>query len=144
MAPLDQDLPNEKQMGFLDHLEELRSRLFKSLFAIFIGASILFVKKDFVFDMILFGPKTQNFSVSKFGKLSELIGAGDKLCVSECMTHHINAGEFLAHIMVSIAGGVIVAFPYLLLQIWGFVKPALKDSERKSIKGSAFLFVSFF
>lgn len=146
MAPLDQDLPNEKQMGFLDHLEELRSRLFKSLFAIFIGASILFVKKDWVFDMILFGPKNPEFfSFKIWCKLSELIGAGDKLCVSEIKYELINTsmlGNFTAHIMVSIAGGVIVAFPYLLLQIWGFVKPALKDSERKSIRGLGF-FSSF-
>lgn len=148
MAPLDQELPNEKQMGFLDHLEELRSRLFKSLFAIFIGAGVLFVKKDWVFDMILFGPKNPDFfSFKMWCKLSNLIGAGDKLCVNEIKYELINTsmlGNFSAHIMVSIVGGIIVSFPYLMLQIWGFVKPALKKTERSSIRGigfwSSFLF----
>ena len=148
MAPLDQELPNEKQMGFLDHLEELRSRLFKSLFAIFTGAGVLFVKKDWVFDMILFGPKNPDFfSFKMWCKLSNLIGPGDKLCVNEIKYELINTsmlGNFSAHIMVSIVGGIIVSFPYLMLQIWGFVKPALKKTERSSIRGigfwSSFLF----
>ena len=45
MAPLDQELPNEKHMGFLDHLEELRGRLFKSILAVIVAASFLFIKK---------------------------------------------------------------------------------------------------
>ena len=142
MAPLDQDLPNEKQMGFLDHLEELRSRLFKAMFAIFIGSGVLFVKKDWVFDMILFGPRNPDFfSFKMWCKLSELIGAGDKLCVSEIKYELINTsmlGNFTAHIMVSLVGGIIVVFPYVMFQVWGFVKPALKDSERKSIRGLGF------
>ena len=142
MATLDQDLKNEKQMGFLDHLEELRSRLFKAMFAIFIGAGILFVKKDWVFDIILFGPRnTDFFSFKMWCKLSELIGAGDKLCVSEIKYELINTsmlGNFTAHIMVSLIGGLIVVFPYIMFQVWRFVKPALKDSERKSIRGLGF------
>lgn len=148
MAPLDQELPNEKHMGFLDHLEELRSRLFKSLFVIFIGAGMLFVKKDWVFDMILFGPRnTEFFSFKMWCKLSNIIGAGDKLCVNEIKYELINTsmlGNFSAHIIVSLVGGVIVSFPYLMLQVWGFVKPALKKTERNSIHGiglwSSFLF----
>jgi sec-independent protein translocase protein TatC len=142
MAPLDQELPNEKQMGFLDHLEELRSRLFKSLFAIFIGAGVLFVKKDWVFDMILFGPRNPEFfSFKMWCKLSNLIGAGDKLCVNEIKYELINTsmlGNFSAHIMVSLVGGIILVFPYLMLQVWGFVKPALKKTERNSIRGIGF------
>ena len=48
-------------MGFLDHLEELRGRLFKSLIAIVLGASILFIKKDWLFDTVLFGPRKTDF-----------------------------------------------------------------------------------
>ena len=99
MAPLDQDLPNEKHMGFLDHLEELRSRLFKSVLAIFITSTILFVKKDWVFDMILFGPRNPNFiSFRMWCKLSEFIGAGDQLCgnwrgTKRCLFPHCHFGN---------------------------------------------------
>jgi sec-independent protein translocase protein TatC len=140
MAPLDQDLPNEKQMGFLDHLEELRSRLFRSIIAIGIGTSVLFIKKDWLFDVVLFGPRQVDFfSFKIWCKISDFIGAGDKLCVTEIKYELINTsmlGNFSAHIIVSIIGGIIVAFPFLTLQLWGFVKPALKDTERKSIKGA--------
>jgi len=142
MAPLDQDLPNEKQMGFLDHLEELRGRLFKSVIAIVLGASILFIKKDWLFDRVLFGPrKTDFFSFSMWCKLSELVGAGDSLCVTEINYELINTsmlGNFTAHIVISLIGGVIIAFPFITLQIWGFIKPALKEAERKAIRGAGF------
>lgn len=142
MAPLDQDLPNEKQMGFLDHLEELRGRLFKSVIAIVLGASILFIKKDWLFDTVLFGPrKTDFFSFRMWCKLSEFVGAGDSLCVTEINYELINTsmlGNFTAHIVISLIGGVIIAFPFITLQIWGFIKPALKEAERKSIRGAGF------
>ena len=142
MAPLDQDLPNEKQMGFLEHLEELRGRLFKSILAICIVSGFLFYKKDWVFDIVLFGPRNPDFfSFKMWCRLSELIGAGDKLCVSEIKYELINTsmlGNFTAHILVSIFGRLIVAFPYISMQIWGFIKPALKEKERKSIRGLGF------
>lgn len=142
MAPLDQDLPNEKRMGFLDHLEELRSRLFKSIIAIFLGSTFLFIKKDWVFDIILFGPRNPEFySFELWCKLSHLIGAEDKLCVNDIKYELINTsmlGNFTAHILVSLIGGIIIAFPYLMYQVWSFIKPALKDSERKSIRGLGF------
>lgn len=142
MAPLDQDLPNEKQMGFLDHLEELRGRLFKSVLAIAIGSIVLFVNKQWVFDTVLFGPRNKDFfSFRMWCKLSELIGAGDSLCVTEINYELINTsmlGNFTAHLVISIIGGVIIAFPFITLQIWGFIKPALKDAERNSIRGAGF------
>ena len=48
---------DEAQMGFLDHLEELRRRLFIAVVAVLGSAVVLFVKKDWVFDAILFGPR---------------------------------------------------------------------------------------
>lgn len=142
MAPLDQELPNEKQMGFLDHLEELRGRLFKSVLAIAVGAIVLFMNKDWLFDTVLFGPrKIDFFSFRMWCKLSELIGAGDRLCVTEINYELINTsmlGNFTAHLVISMIGGVIISFPFITLQIWGFIKPALKDAERKSIRGAGF------
>lgn len=140
MAPLDQDLPNETRMGFLEHLEELRGRLFKSVIAVFAGTLILFIKKDWLFDVVLFGPRNVDFvSFRVWCKISEFIGVGDRLCVTEINYELINTsmtGNFTAHIMVSIAGGLIVAFPVIIFQIWGFIKPAMKTPERKTIRGA--------
>ena len=129
-------------MGFLDHLEELRGRLFKSVLAIAVGAIVLFMNKDWLFDTVLFGPrKIDFFSFRMWCKLSELIGAGDRLCVTEINYELINTsmlGNFTAHLVISMIGGVIISFPFITLQIWGFIKPALKDAERKSIRGAGF------
>ena len=52
---------DEAQMGFLDHLEELRRRLFVSAIAVAVGATALFVNKEWVFDVVLFGPRNPDF-----------------------------------------------------------------------------------
>ena len=141
MSPLDQELPNEKEMGFLDHLEEVRKRLFFSAMAIIAGATFLFIQKDWLFNTVLFGPRNENFfSFRAWCKLSELIGAGDKLCVTDISYELINTtmmGNFTAHMIVSLIGGAILAFPFLTIQLWAFVKPALKAPEKKAARGAA-------
>ncbi|MDA0568259.1 MAG: twin-arginine translocase subunit TatC [Bacteroidetes bacterium] len=141
MSPLDQELPNEKEMGFLDHLEEVRKRLFFSAMAIIAGSTFLFIQKDWLFNTVLFGPRNENFfSFRAWCKLSELIGAGDKLCVQDISYELINTtmmGNFTAHMIVSLIGGAILAFPFLTIQLWAFVKPALKAPEKKAARGAA-------
>ena len=141
MSPLDQELPNEKEMGFLDHLEEVRKRLFFSALAIISGSTFLFIQKDWLFNTVLFGPRNENFfSFRAWCKLSELIGAGDKLCVTDISYELINTtmmGNFTAHMIVSLIGGAILAFPFLTIQLWAFVKPALKAPEKKAARGAA-------
>ncbi len=141
MSPLDQELPNEKEMGFLDHLEEVRKRLFFSAMAIISGSTFLFIQKDWLFNTVLFGPRNENFfSFRAWCTLSELIGAGDKLCVQDISYELINTtmmGNFTAHMIVSLIGGAILAFPFLTIQLWAFVKPALKAPEKKAARGAA-------
>ena len=45
------------EMSFLDHLEDLRWHLIRSVMAILLTGSIAFLAKDFIFDQVLFGPK---------------------------------------------------------------------------------------
>jgi sec-independent protein translocase protein TatC len=123
------------QMGFMDHLEELRKRLFYSVLAIFAGAIALFVAKDWVFNTILFAPRRLDFIAYRgWCALSEWIGAGDSLCVTEIGYELITTtmgGAFTAHMLVSLVGGVIVAFPLVFFQVWRFVRPALREEERR-------------
>ena len=140
MSPLDQELPNEKEMGFLDHLEEVRKRLFYSAIVVVAGSSFLFIQKDWLFNVVLFGPRNESFiSFRAWCKLSELLGVGDKLCVKEISYELINTsmmGNFTAHIIVSLIGGVIISFPFIMMQLWAFVKPALKSTEKKAARGA--------
>ena len=131
---------DEAQMGFLDHLEELRRRLFVSAAAILAAGIGVFVAKDWVFDRILFGPRNLDFiSYRGWCALSHAIGSGDALCVERISYELINTtmlGNFSAHLIVSAVGGLIVAFPVLIHQVWAFVKPAMKAQERNAARGA--------
>lgn len=126
-------------MSFLDHLEELRGRIIKAVLAIFIGAIVLFIYKDFVFDTIIFGPKKVDFfTFVQLCKLSKWLGIGDALCVTSINYTIINTtmlGKFTAHIIVSLIGGFIIAFPIVFQQLWSFIKPGLKKNEVKAVRG---------
>jgi sec-independent protein translocase protein TatC len=126
-------------MSFLDHLEELRGRIIRAVLAIMVGAIVLFIYKDFVFETIIFGPKQIDFvTFVQICRLSEWIGLGDSLCVTHIDYTIINTtmlGKFTAHIVVSLIGGFIIAFPIVFNQIWSFIKPGLKKNEVKAVRG---------
>ncbi len=137
-----------KEMSFLDHLEELRSHLIKATLAILLFAIIAFIAKDFVFNTVLFGPKNIDFLTYRgLCNLSKLLGMDQSMCITE-MPFRIQsrkmAGQFSAHIWVSITFGFIAAFPYVIYQFWSFISPGLKTNERKTSRGvifaSSFLF----
>ena len=140
MSPLDQEMPDEKEMSFFDHLDEIRKRLFYAVISIFLGATLLFIQKDWLFNTILFGPRNKDFiSFRVWCKISELIRVEDKLCVKEITYELINTsmmGNFTAHIVVSLVGGLIISFPLIIMQVWAFIKPALKHTEKKAAQGA--------
>lgn len=140
--PLDQqhDAPDrDKEMGFLDHLEEFRRRLFWALLAVVGSGGTLFVSKDWLFDTVLFGPRRPDFWTFRvLCQLSESLGAGSTLCVTEINYELINTtmlGNFTTHILVSFIGGIILSFPFLFSQVWAFIRPALKPREVKAARG---------
>ena len=126
---------DEKIMPFLEHLEELRWHILKSLGSILIAATIAFLAKDLIFDSILFGPKKQDFFTYKLlCKTSTFLGLDDTFCIKELpfrVQSRTVSGQFSAHIWTSITAGFIVAFPYVLYQLWLFISPGLVKNERK-------------
>jgi len=145
--PLDQQFDGyeeqiEKEMSFLDHLEELRWHLFRSVVAVMMVAVVLFVAKRIVFDWVIFGPVTPSFPTYKLlCQLSQKIGVGAAFCIEAFEFNIINievAGQFLVHLKVSFLLGLIIAFPYVFWEFWRFVKPALKDNEIRSTQGVVF------
>lgn len=138
------DQPTEKkteeaEMGFLDHLEELRKRLFWSAAFILLAGITLFICKSWLFETVLFGPRRTDFaSFRAWCWLSESIGAGQTLCVQEIRYELINTtmlGNFTTHILVSAIGGFIISFPLVFWQGWLFIRPALKMAEVKAASG---------
>jgi len=134
----------EKEMTFLDHLEELRWHIIRSIGSIFVLAIVAFLSKDIVFHQIILGPSRTDFWT--YQALCE-IGAwlhSDALCI-ESLPFEIQSrqmtGQFTMHITSSLVVGLILAFPYAFWEFWRFVGPALYVKERKSSRGAVF-FVS--
>lgn len=138
MTAKSKKISPEKEMSFLDHLEELRWHLIKSTLAIMILATIAFIFKDIIFDVIIFGPKKADFPTYKFlCKSAQAIGF-DSFCFSELpfrVQSRTMAGQFSAHIWTSITAGFILAFPYVIYEFWKFVSPGLHRNERSNARG---------
>lgn len=132
----------EKEMSFLDHLEALRWHLVRSSAAILAGGVLAFVFSDFLFDTVIFGPKKPDFITYRaFCKLSQWLGMGDDFCMSDMPFELINTdmgGQFSTHIWICIVVGIILAFPYIVFEVWRFVSPALYTNERKHATGGIF------
>lgn len=136
------EIDEESEMSFLDHLEALRWHLMRSVIAIVVGGTSAFIFSDFVFDKIIFGPKDPQFITYRaFCKLSQLLGLGDDYCMTEMPIKIINTdmgGQFSTHIWVSFISGIIIAFPYIIFEVWRFIQPALYENERKHATGGIF------
>jgi sec-independent protein translocase protein TatC len=130
------------EMSFLEHLEALRWHLMRAVIAVLTLAIILFFYREIVFDNFLFAPKHPDFwTYRMLCLLSDYLDMGDALCIRELPFELINtelSGQFTMHIWVSFVAGFILAAPYVLWEIWRFIKPALHEKERKYSKGVVF------
>lgn len=146
-APVD--TTEEKEMSFVEHLDELRIHLIRMAIGICTSAIFVFFATSFIFEHIIFGPLNEQFlTYELMCQLSHWMGLGDKMCYTPVAidTVTFEMGEaFLLHIKICLFGGLIIAFPYVLWEFWKFIKPGLYDTERKAINGiviiSSFLFL---
>lgn len=126
------------EMSFLDHLEELRWHLIRAVSGIMIAATVAFIMKSFIFDTLIFGPSKSNFlTYDILCKASQLLGF-DSFCGTDFnfeVQSRTMAGQFSAHIWTSITFGFIIAFPYVIYQLWRFISPAMHANERKHSRG---------
>lgn len=135
------------EMSFIDHLDELRKHIIRSVIAIMLCAGLIFIFRDWIMDNVIAGPISKDFiSYTFFCKLSHALYLGNSLCLPPLvisMQSTTFAGQFISTINMSIIGGLIIAFPYIFWQFWQFTKPALKENELKNTRFIIF-WVSFF
>ena len=131
-------------MSFLDHLEDLRWHLIRITLSIVIAGSVAFIFSRWIFDVIIFGPKSMDFPTYKYlCKLSTFMNVDSTFCADEfpfSIQSRTMGGQFSADIWTSIYAGFIIAFPYIIYQLWKFISPGLLDIERQSSRG--FIIVS--
>jgi sec-independent protein translocase protein TatC len=132
----------QKDMSFLDHLEELRGRLVKAVLGVIAGVIVVVIFHDFVVNDVIMGPKNADFITYRaLCNWSHMIGMGEDLCLDPPrlnLQSTTMGGNFNADILVCILGGIVLAFPFIFWQIWGFIKPGLNEREIKSVNGVVF------
>jgi sec-independent protein translocase protein TatC len=118
-----------KEMSFIDHLEELRWTIFRSLLYIIVIATIAFSYKSFIFDKIIFAFLNDDFPTYRF-----LCYLGENFCIDapELILSTRQMGEqFMVHFKVATILGFVVAFPLIVWEVWKFVAPGLNLKEKK-------------
>ncbi len=138
---------DKEEMSFIDHLEELRGHIIRSVISILVMALVIFIYRNWIFDNIIVGPINKDFvSYKALCDFSHWLKIGDALCmppVEVTMQSTTFGGQFLSTISMAIVGGIIMAFPYIFWEFWRFVRPALKEKEVKNTRFIIF-WVSFF
>jgi sec-independent protein translocase protein TatC len=135
------------EMTFLEHLEELRWHIIRSVLAIVTFSILAFIFKTLVFDVILLGPSKAEFWTNRmlcqFGSLIHVEG----LCINLkplVLQNTAVAGQFIAHIKISLIVGLVFGFPYMFYEFWRFIKPALYQNERQHATGAVFYIAFLF
>lgn len=130
------------EMSFIDHLEELRGHLFRSVVAIALGAIVFGVYNKFFVREVLMGPTHADFPTYKWlCKIGHALHLGEVMCMKDIglkMQSTTVSGQFSMFFTVIFVGGMIIAFPYVFYEFWRFVKPALTKKELNKTKGVIF------
>ncbi|SIS89679.1 Sec-independent protein translocase TatC [Zobellia uliginosa] len=141
-----QNTKSPDEMSFLDHLEELRWHLIRSVLAVVIIATGAFVMSGFIFDTIIFGPSKMDFPTYRlFCDIATYLGFDSAFCADKLpftIQSRTMGGQFSADIWTAIWVGFIVGFPYVLYELWKFISPGLHPNEKKHSKG--FIFIASF
>jgi len=117
----EESTSKEVDMTFLEHLEELRWRLIYSIIGIVIGTIVAWIFIDFLIDNVLLIPaKTAKFNLQNLRPF----------------------GQLFIYFQVAIIVGLIISIPNVFYQLWKFIAPALKETERKYVT-SIVLFTTF-
>ena len=135
--PLDH-IKEEREMTFLEHLDDLRKHLFRSLVFVLIGTIVCFLFAQVLVDDIIFAPARDTFpTIKALCSLGRDLYDSDKLCMGSVKLNTQNlqvAGQFMYSFRIAFIGGIILAFPLIINQLWLFVKPALAAKEIKKTK----------
>jgi len=119
--------------NFWEHLEKLRWHIIRSLLVAVALAIVAFLNRHVIFDVILLAPKETDFPTNVFFcKIGKLLNI-DALCFNAEALKIINvsmSGQFLTHLFVSLIAGIILAFPYIIFEVWNYVSYILKIKNR--------------
>lgn len=119
-------------------IEALRIAILRFAIVLIAAAVIVFLNAGWVYETLILGPRDPGFITNRmFCELGAVIKI-PALCINQIRWSDVNldlAGQFRFHLSLSINGALILVIPYLLLEIWWFIKPALYEREKKKSRG---------
>jgi sec-independent protein translocase protein TatC len=124
-TPPEKDPAGEpKKRNFWQHLEKLRWHIIRVVLAIFGLAMLAFLNRHIVFDEIILAPLNSDFPTNLFlCKIGKWLSI-PALCIDTSSLKIINvsmSGQFLTHLSISFVAGIIMAFPYIIFEIWSYI-----------------------
>ncbi len=146
------DAPNpEAEMGFFDHVEVLRWHLVRSAIAIIVCACVIGYNYEFVFDKVILGVQSKDFPTYRLlCWIAAHVPFASDICMHEDMNIPLQNTEMFGQLNLlleyAMILGFVVAFPYVIWELWRFVAPALKEEEAKKtsrviLASSVFFFI---
>lgn len=136
----------QEEMSFWDHLEALRWTLFRSLLALFVFAIGSFSTMRWLFDHVIMAPCSSDFVVYRMlCRVSANFSFLPDFCNDNFQVHIVNiklASQFFTHMTTSFWVALLFTFPYLVYEIWKFIRPALYENEKRSVRW-VFVFGTF-
>lgn len=127
----------EKEMSFLEHLEELRWHLIRALVAIVIVTIAAFANIRWLFDQVIIAPMSYDFPLHRvLCRLRDIHCEGSIPMTLQAIKPY---EQFVNSIVIAVVVGFVVAFPYVVWEIWRFIKPGLRSPERKAVRGNVFV-----
>jgi sec-independent protein translocase protein TatC len=150
--PLDQPenlYPYEQNMGFFEHVDELRKRLVRVALVLFVGMIAAFVFAPELFELVIMAPFRKDFwGYRFFCSAGRFFTNSDTLCWTppgvQMQSMQIQ-GQFVSAFKISMVAAFIATFPFVIAQIWSFIKPALSEREiRKTRRSLAIVSLLFF
>lgn len=127
------------EMSFLEHLEELRWHIIRSVLAIVFFAVLAYIFSRYIFDYVLIAPQNPEFPTNYIlCKLAALTNAPN-LCINTKPLKLISTtlfGQFSTDMSVSAISGFILASPFVFWEFWKFIAPALHENERGHARGA--------
>lgn len=139
----------EKEMSFLGHIFELRGHLIRSFIAILVGAVLCGVFWGFITDNFIMAPLKSDFlTYQALNSLAEAIGLSpiypDSFNYTKELKNLDPSGQITSQIYTILLCGLIIAVPYVVWEVWRFIKPGLTDNEKKHANGTVLAITLFF
>lgn len=124
------------RMSFMQHLEDLRWHIMRSLIAVLLGLVVMFFFIQDIVEKVILGPLSPDFITNRLACQLD-----PSLCMKQFpigLQAIAPTEQFMRALTIAIFGGILLAFPYIVWEFWRFIKPGLLAREIRKVRGAVF------